>query len=276
MTSPVVGDSLVAVLTTDNEAVAWRISDGHEAWRTTLLSHSWMGNPRIMGDIVIFGIKLTRLYVLTLSSGSMDYCTAVKGKGRGAGHASVAVADDLVLLTYDEDISVLPAVRAGLWRFLTTRLLGTENTAGQQFLVALELATGRERWRVPLGGISGATVQGHIAGTPGILDGFAYIPSPRNGHVTAVRADSGRVLWFTPIKAVRGSVLVTQGAVLSATTDAALVVLDAATGKERCRQTLPAASDRAGPTLAGKTALLALRNGLVLARPIDDMLHCHA
>ncbi len=276
MTSPVVGDSLVAVPTTDNEAVEWRISDGHEAWRTTLPSHSWMGNPLVTGDKLIFGIEFTRLCVLTLPSGSIDYCTAVKGKGRGAGHASVAVADDLVLLTYDEEISVLPAVRAGLWTFLTTRLLGTEGTAGQQFLVALELATGRERWRVPLGGSSGATVQGHIAGTPVIQNGVAYIPSPRNGHVTAVRANSGRVLRSTSIKAVRSSVLVTEGAVLSATTDTALVVLDAATGKERCRQTLSAASDRAGPTLAGKTALLALRNGVVLARPIDDMLHCPA
>jgi len=165
-------------------------------------------------------------------------------------------------------------VRAGLWKFLFTRLLGIEGTAGQQFAVAIELASGRERWRAPLGDISGATVQGHIAGTPVVVDGVAYVPSPLNGHVTAIRAESGAVLWSTPIRAVRGSVLVTKGAVLTATSDASLVVLDAATGKERCRQKLPAASDRAGPTLAGQTALLALRNGLVLARPIDDMLQC--
>jgi len=274
MTSPVVGDSLVAVITTDNEAVAWRVTDGTELWRTKLPSHSWMGNPMVVDDRMIIGLEFTRLCVLSLPTGAIDYCTKFAGNGWGAGHASVTLADKLALIVYDEDVPVAQAVRAGLWKFLFTRLLGIEGTAGQQFVVAIELSSGRERWRVPLGGISGATVQGHIAGTPVVVDGVAYVPSPLNGHVTAIRTESGTVLWTTPVKAVRGSVLVTQGAVISATSDASLVVLDAATGNERCRQKLPGPSDRAGPTLAGHTALLALRNGLVLARPIDDMLQC--
>ncbi len=274
MTSPVVGDSLVAVVTTDNEAVAWRVTDGTELWRTTLPSHSWMGNPMVVGDRMIIGLEFTRLCMLSLPTGAVDYCTEFAGKGWGAGHASVTLAGKLALIVYDEEIPVAQAVRAGLWKFLVTRLLGIKGAAGQQYAVAIELASGRERWRVPLGGISGVADQGHIAGTPVVVDGVAYVPSPLNGHVTAIRAESGTVLWTTPIKAVRGSVLVSQGAVISATSDASLVVLDAATGQERCRQTLPAASDRAGPTLAGRTALLALRNGLVLARPIDDMLQC--
>ncbi len=274
MTSPVIGDSLVAVITTDNEAVAWRVTDGAELWRTALPSQSWMGNPMVVGDRMIIGLEKTRLCVLSLVTGAVDYCTEFAGNGWGAGHASVTLADKLALIVYDEDIPVAQAVRAGLWKFLFTRLLGIEGAAGQQYAVAIELSSGREHWRVPLGGISGADVQGHIAGTPVVVDGVAYVPSPLNGHVTAIRAESGTVLWSTPIKAVRGSVLVTHGAVVSATSDASLVVLDAATGNERCRQTLPAASDRAGPTLVGRTALLALRNGLVLARPIDDMLQC--
>ena len=276
MTSPVLGDSLVAVTTTDNEAIAWRVADGTETWRTTLPSHSWMGNPMVVGDRMVIGLEFTRLCVLGLSNGRIDYCTEFKGKGWGAGHASVTLANELALIVYNEDIPVGPAVRAGLWKFLLTRMLGIAGTAEQQMLVAIELATGHERWRTPLGGISGAVIQGHIAGTPVVVDGVAYVPSPLNGHITAVHAESGHVLWSTAVNAARGSVLVTQGAVLSATSDGFLVVLDAANGVARCHLKLPGASDRAGPTLAGKTALLSLRNGLVFARPIDDLLHCRA
>lgn len=274
MTSPVVGDSLVAVVTTGNQALAWQLTDGAERWRTPLPSHSWMGNPMVVGDRMIVGLEFTRLCILSLPTGALESCTKFAGKGWGAGHASVALADSLALIVYDEEITVAEAVRAKLWKFLVTRLLGIEGRAGQQYAVAIDLSSGRERWRVRLGGANGTPVQGHIAGTPVVVEGIAYIPSPLNGYITAVRTTDGRALWSTPVHAVRGSVLVTQGAVVSATTDAALVVLDAATGKQRCRQPLPAVSDRAGPTLAGRTALFALRNGLVLAQPIGDLLAC--
>jgi hypothetical protein len=115
---------------------------------------------------------------------------------------------------------------------------------------------------------------GHMAGTPVVMDGVAYVASPVSGRIYAVRADSGRTLWSRFVNTSRGSVLVTQGVVLAATRDTTMVVLEQATGAVRCTQRIPGLSDRAGLTLAGTTGILTTQTGLVVARPITEWTTC--
>ena len=181
----------------------------------------------------------------------------------------------MILQTFETGVTLSAALRAGRYVYGLQKLFSiSAHSAWEQALVGLDPDTGAERWRVRLGVGDAQVESGHIAGTPVYVDGVAYVPSPISGRIFAVRADSGRVLWSTDVGARRGSVLVTQGAVIAATQDTTLVVLDVATGHVRCRLPLPGISDRAGPTLAGQTAILTFRNGDVEARPIADMLSC--
>jgi outer membrane protein assembly factor BamB len=284
MASPVVRDSLVAVSTSAKQAIAWRLNDGAVAWRAHLPASAPMGNPLLLDTLMVIGLEPTTLCALDVRTGARVYCRTLSTRGWGAGHSSATAGGDLVLQVFDQRISVTTAIREKRWTLLLKKLAGVpehENAEperellGEQVLVALEQSTGRERWRVPLGAGYNRTV-GNIAGTPVVVEGVAYVPSPISGHIIAVRLASGRTLWSTNVSTARGSVLVTHGAVLAATTDSGFVVLDAATGRVRCRQGLPGLSDRAGPTLAGETAILALRNGLVLARPLAEWLACRA
>jgi outer membrane protein assembly factor BamB len=267
MVSPVVRDSIVAAVTHEGDVIAWRIADGKELWRTRLARRSPMANPLLADSVLFVGVELAELCALDVRTGHLLYCHEVASDGWGAGHSSPTLAGSTVLFSYHTRTS-------GFWlRALAG--IAKPTTHGDAMLVALDAASGRERWRVNLGrGVH--DVVGHIAGTPVVVGKTAYVNAPSSGRVVAVQTDSGRVLWSSDVRPARGSVLVTNGAVLSASSDGQLVVLDAATGKERCRQKLPANPDRAGLTLAGNTGILTLRNGLVVARPIGDWIACRA
>jgi len=276
MTTPVVHDSVVAVIA-GNELIAWRLSDGSEVWRALLPGVSPMGNPLLLDTLLIIGVEPATLCALDVRTGEHLFCRVLSTSARTAGHSSAAAADGFVLKILTEGVSLSRAVRTGWWMKALLRLVGVASLEDllEQEIVASESASGRERWRVHLG-IGNLQQPGHTAGTPTVADGVAYVPSPINGRIIAVRTDSGRVLWSTDVNTARGSVLVTRGAVLAATRDTNFVVLDAATGRVRCRQRLLGLSDRAGPTVAGETGILALRNGMVLARPLSDWLNCRA
>lgn len=270
MTSAVLGDSAVTGVTNNFEAISWRTSDGTELWRTRLPGSSPMGNPLLRDSLFVVGLEDARLCVLNVRTGAILHCHAFANEGWGAGHASPALDGNVVLQVYQD----LGAPRIRL-RLLVRRVLGLSERLGDEVLVAARLDTGAELWRVRLGTNRRQAV-GHIAGTPVVVDGVAFVPSPNNGWIFAIRTDSGRVLWSTKTNTARGSVLVKDGAVLAASTDKKFFVLDAATGAVRCQQVLPGQPDRAGPTLAGETAILTLRNGMVLARPISEWLACRA
>ncbi len=289
MTSPVVYDSIVATISTTPEAVGWRVTDGKELWRTTLPSFAPMGNPLLLDTLMFFGLEHATICRLDVRTGRGLFCHDEGNPiGVGGGHASVLSSTGTILLhASDQGVLLGERIREGRWGFALVSLLrfpgangergaGHEFTLSEQVLLGLEPLTGRERWRVRLGIGPFDDDAGHIAGTPVVVNGVAYVPSPVSGRVYAVRADSGRVLWWADVHTARGSVLVTRGVVLAATRDSTLVVLDASTGRERCRERLPGLSDRAGPTLAGETGIMTFRNGVVAARPIADWIACRA
>jgi outer membrane protein assembly factor BamB len=270
MSSPVIHDSTIAVITSVGDVMAWRIG-GRELWRTALTAPTPMANPALRDTIMFVGLEPAVLCAVHIITGQQLFCQTVK-HGWAGGHSSPAVAGDVVLLAI-QHVS-RPRFSRAWWRAVGHALVGIidKTTIGDPTLVAFDATTGSERWRLALGP-GRYQPEGHNAGTPVIEKGIAYVPVPTSGNVVAVQVDSGRMLWSAPIRPSRGSVIVADGRVFAAA-GSDVVILDARDGKEICRQQLPAISDRAGPTVAGGTAVLTLRPGIVIARPLDQWLAC--
>jgi outer membrane protein assembly factor BamB len=281
MTSPVVADSLVAIVSASGEAVAWNAVDGREVWNAQLPTGTMMGNPAVSGGVLFIGIEPRSLCAIAVLTGAVRYCRSFSDAYGGAGHASVAVSESLAVMTYYHvgalNHGAAPVRLSQRARRTLEPIWSGASPAvpHEVVVVGVEKNTGRPLWRTSLG-IGNHQVAGHVAGTPALINNVAFIPSPYTGAVSALDLGSGRLLRSSDINTARGSVLVTRGAVLAATSDSGFVTLDALTGRVRCRQRLTGVSDRAGPTLAGNTAMLTLRDGTLLARPITDWLQCKA
>lgn len=108
-------------------------------------------------------------------------------------------------------------------------------TSDRQHLVALDLRTGRERWRRPLADLAyvGATRDGDTifySSTVGALGG-----ARRVGHVVAVDASNGSELWRYEVHGVFGQPAATGGMVMIPWERQNLAILDATTGVELAR-----------------------------------------
>ena len=242
-----------------------------------------MGNPALVDSVMIFGVEPATVCALVVATGRRRYCTVLDESGWGAGHASVAVAGNVAVQVYEVAVTDWGDEPDSKPIALARRIIGLPpkrhrspppDLVREQVMVALRVDNGRELWRVGLGrGTHRAA--GHIAGTPTIEGGVAYVPSPTARAVVAVDLTSGKVIWSSPVQPSRGSVLVADGKVFTAT-GAGTAVLDARTGSVICRQTLPASADRAGPAVSGVTGVLTLVDGTVMARPLEAWLGCQA
>jgi outer membrane protein assembly factor BamB len=275
MTSPILYDSLLVGVSGGGTAFALNASNGRRVWIAHLPSFSAMGNPLLVDSTLAIGVELTTICTLRVTTGRLLYCRSLSKLGWGAGHTSIAAAGSEYVAVYDGKghLTFHEWLNAVLAIVQPSRRRRTPLVTGELVAVGLDRATGETRWATPLG-VGTVDVQGHIAGTPTIVGGVAYIPSSVSGRVVAIDVSSGRTLWSTATKTARGSLLVMDQRVVGATHDSALVVLDAKTGAVVCRQRLPGAADRAGPTVSGNTGILTLLNGLVLARPVSSWLSC--
>jgi outer membrane protein assembly factor BamB len=282
MASPVVKNSVVAVSTGADEALGWRLSDGAEVWRAPLPGYAPMANPVVVDSLFLIGVEPATVCALGIASGRRVYCSVLSDNNWGAGHASPAIAGDLVLQVYEEDLDGSGGGVDSRPMMLVRHLFGLPprryrprpaNSLREQVLVALRWRDGAEMWRARLGkGRNHA--QGHIAGTPTVEGSVAFVPSPISQTVSAIDTRKGKILWSTTVKPARGSVLVAEGYVIAATADSTLTVLDVRNGAVKCRERLPERADRAGPTVSGATGVLTLVDGTIMARPLAAWLSC--
>jgi outer membrane protein assembly factor BamB len=197
----------------------------------------------------------------------------------GETYASPLIRDDLVYVATKAGSLVALTMRDGqeAWRAdvgdyvaRSTPALGADTlfvSAGYA-LLAIDAATGEERWSVPLrfaGSCSpvvsghlvyAATQEGHVTafatetgeeiwhyrndhllfGSPAVADGVVVI-ADEGGIVTAIAADSGRELWQEPAGGeVFATPAIVNGTVHIATSEPALVAFDLQTGAERWRR----------------------------------------
>jgi len=277
MSTPVVSDSVVAAVSSAEEVVAWRLSDGHPLWKTRLPGPSAMANPLLHGDTLIVTLERSQLCWLDIRTGTRIRCThldqALTGAITtwGAGHASAALSEGVLTATFLRRTSALDigASALGLGEYFPKH-------EEEHMLVGLSSTTGKRLWSLSLGRGLSAHVSGHIAGTPTLEGNRGFVVSPVTGAIVAFNVQTGHPLWRVHFRPARGSPSVVADAVLMATQDTTFMVLEAGTGAMRCTQKLPGLSDRAGLTIRGSTGILTLRNGVVLARPLHDWLRCEA
>ena len=284
MSSPALLDSMITIVTGSHEVIAFRAGDGMQLWNTGLPDFSPMANPAISDSLFIIGVEPATLCGVGVHSGRKVYCHVLSTGSWGAGHASAAVAGDLVLQVYEEDLDGSGGTAENGILVMLRRIIGLPprrhgarppTARREQVMVAVRRSDGTESWRARLGqGTLSAT--GHTAGTPTVSGNIAFVPSPVSEKVVAVDTRTGKVIWSAPVNPARGSVLAIGGMVIAATRDTGLVVLDAATGAVRCRQRLPQVSDRAGLTVSGSTGVLTLTDGMIMARPVADWAGCRA
>lgn len=102
--------------------------------------------------------------------------------------------------------------------------------AGDELLTALDAATGRALWRVP--------VTGGCSAPPASAGGWV-IAAPRGGDVLAIRATDGRVLWTRQLgSSVRVRPVVTATGVYVSLDDGRVAALDLTTGTPRWERRL--------------------------------------
>ena len=108
--------------------------------------------------------------------------------------------------------------------------VGLVVVAGDEWLTALDAATGRPKWRLPMtGGFS----------APATADGGWVIGAPAGGDVIAIRATDGQVLWTRRLGSpVRVRPVITATGVYVSLDDGRVVALDLRTGTPRWERRL--------------------------------------
>ncbi len=134
--------------------------------------------------------------------------------------------------------------------------------SGDGALHAVQLATGVERWQVPLGAETGAA-------TPQIVDGVAIV-GDMDGVLHGIDVTTGKTSWTATLDGpISGAVAAAGDAVIAATTDGDAYGVDPATGAVAWHTSLPGGVSRS--VAAGTdTAYLSAAGGHVLALRASD------
>jgi outer membrane protein assembly factor BamB len=147
-----------------------------------------------------------------------------------------------------------PAIAGGI------AYIGTQNG----LLVAVDMATGRERWRYETGGPIGIGES-----SPAVAGGAVYV-GDLEGIVHAVNATDGKRLWtFKTGSEVKASPIVVNGLVVIGSYDTNLYALDAKTGAERWRVPTRGAV-HATPAVQGDVLYLAGCDAVFRAIRVSD------
>jgi outer membrane protein assembly factor BamB len=198
--APVVSEGRAFVTTTDNRLAVISVETGARVWdrrrpHRSELTISGQAGALVVGDRVITGTSDGLVVAYAVSDGATDWSTNLAG--------------DAVEFM---DVDVTPILAGGV---IVTAGYATG-------LVGLSPSDGAVRWTLPGEGFTAAVAQ----------DGIVYAPQA-NGMVTALEAQTGRVLWSSRIR--RGSPRrpAVMGGDLLVPTERSLVVLDRATGRAR-------------------------------------------
>ena len=81
-------------------------------------------NPALYGDDLVVSLEPNIVCVLRWRIGAITYCKRIGPGGWGAGHASPAVADGIILQTYDASTSIIDDLRHGFYRSAIAALIG--------------------------------------------------------------------------------------------------------------------------------------------------------
>lgn len=218
-----------------------------------------MTNLAVDGGVLFVTGEPARWCAIHVRRGSIIRCGQAGLAEWGAGHTSPSVEDSTLVYSFVD----------GGFSSVLSHLYLRSNVS----VIAVDWSTGQQRWRVTSRSSFRAQA-GHIAGTPVLVGGAAFVALPVVGAVAAVSVRDGAVRWKVDVEPARGFVSVVDGRVFAATRKPSYVVLDAATGARVCEARLPGKVDRAGLAIAGATGVLTFLDGLVVAAPVSEWFSC--
>lgn len=222
-------------------------------WRTDVAGQFTLNQPAVVGDLVVMGSKHA-FYGMNRLTGSLRWEAEVE---TFAHHFSPAVVEDRVI-----------ALDRG-------RKAGVQGGADPGSVQALSTDDGSAIWRE----------RAHPTASPTVADGSVYLANTGDGtaYALALDADDGSQVWHQSLPCGGGEVAalatpaVAAGTVYlglscspdQSTREGALVALDAASGEERWRRSLPAPV-QAAPVVADGQVLVADFDGSVHALDPGD------
>jgi outer membrane protein assembly factor BamB len=279
MTSPVIRDTVVIYGTGAGILRKRVLGTGRLLGEGMLPGTVTMAPPVSVGDTIVFSLDQNRVCALMISTLDSLWCRAVPHL-RMMGHASPAIAEHEVIVSGAATLFA-PTLREffhlpfRVQRKLVRSALfpdGYDEFAGQ-LITALDLSTGKTRWRTGLFA-NPRLVVGHIAGTAAVADSIGAIVLPVSDTLVVFDVSTGRTLWTAPAHNSRGPPLIAGDRVVLAGHDGVIEVRRLRDGIRTCLMQRKVGYDRAGPTLAGNIVIFANLQGEVEAIPIARLLGC--
>ncbi|MES3518240.1 MAG: PQQ-binding-like beta-propeller repeat protein [Natronomonas sp.] len=243
-TAGVIGESLTAtteaVFFADTSGNVYRLNEqsGAEEWRFDA-GIRVRTTPTLAEGFVVFGCDVPDPEDATANAGRVYAVGADDG-------------EEVWRFDFDRDDPVVGSpVVAG-----DTAFIGSPD----DFLYALNLVTGSERWRFE----TGTSVGSGIETAPTVADGTVFVGS-RDNRVYAVNADTGEERWHVRTNGiVRTTPTVFDGTVFVGSDDETLYAISTVTGDERW--TFDAGDPiRSSPTVADGTVFFGAEDGTVHA-----------
>lgn len=280
MTSVALHDSGAVYVTGDGTVRIRELRTGRLRAESRVPGGAIMAPVVLAGDTAVTTLDRARVCALTVPDLVTIWCRHLKHM-RMLGHSAASIASGRVYLSGQTTLlSLTPRDWPWLGRGLQARLVRRsleyagdhEVIAGVQ-LWALELSTGATAWVSPNFAYDGH-VNGHISGTPVMVDSVGVVVLPNADRLVAFRAPTGETLWSHPSRKSRGPPLVADGHVVLAGGDGVIEVRRLLDGGLACTLTRATGWDRAGPALAAGLAIFADRRGVVEAIPFDDLAAC--
>ena len=266
----------ITALGGDGVLTTLALSDGHVVAEAGTRNADGMSSPRMLRDgVAFFGAGDA---VISYSTRSRHQLWVYTTSGlRDFGDVPVAVSDSLIFTTGSRAIDPWRAARGlPLSEFLLLLRQGRANIGiskfrswfHEQWLIALDRQTGRERWRAPLG--IGLSIPRNQSGTPVIVGDRVIVSSPISKVVWAFAAESGRVIWRTKMSAThKGAVTIVPDGVLLGDAAGRITLLALSTGQVLGSCSTPAGFSVTAPLIVGSTLLAVTRDGAVYAERYD-------
>ena len=228
--SPVVVNDVLYIGTTFG-IHALDIRSGKELW--TYHTNGFVKSvPTVSNDVVYFGADDRKFYAVNAKDGTLLW---INDKAMDGYVASAAVANNMVYALPKDGSFYAFDIRNGeiIWSTLIGKVAESSPAVGEGIIafgtdggdiVALDVSTGKEKWRYDSGVIE-------IKSSPVIADGTLFVGS-NDGSVYAITIDKGTLKWkYSTSDNVESSPSVKNGVVYFGSTDSNFFALDALTGK---------------------------------------------
>jgi outer membrane protein assembly factor BamB len=253
-------------------------TDGKVLSATGLRAADAMSSPRVLPDgsaIMAAGDVVVR-YDIARGTFTWRFHPPLL---RALGDVPVAVTDSTVFVTGTRTVGLRNAARVLPMRdFLrlaaeaarTKHLSSYRGWYQEQWLIALNRRTGKQRWRRALG--VGLQVPRNTAGSPVVAGGRVIVSSPVSLRVSAFSVRTGTLLWTHVSPAShKGAVTVVGHDVVYGDKTGQLHILRLVDGVEIGTCSAGGGFTPTAPIIVGHTIVLATRDGWVHATPYDSL-----